>query len=82
MARSAEPDALGLGQESRRSRYLRLVSLVVYGLGKRTTERKGRAGGPFIAGALRDVSGSYIIPWLVFAMMFATAIPAILAVQK
>lgn len=40
------------------------------------------AGGPFIAGALRDVSGSYTVAWLVFTVMFATAIPVILAVQR
>lgn len=40
------------------------------------------AGGPFIAGTLRDVSGSYTVPWLVFTAMFVTAIPAILIVRR
>lgn len=40
------------------------------------------AGGPFVAGALRDVSGSYMVPWLVFTIMFATAIPVILAIRR
>ncbi|MGB3683412.1 MAG: MFS transporter [Rubrobacteraceae bacterium] len=40
------------------------------------------AGGPFVAGALRDAGGSYTVPWLVFTMMFAAAIPLVLTVQK
>ncbi len=40
------------------------------------------AGGPFIAGALRDVSGSYTVPWIAFTAMFVTAIPIILAVRR
>ena len=37
------------------------------------------AGGPFLAGILRDATGSYAIPWFAAATMFAAAIPAILA---
>lgn len=40
------------------------------------------AGGPFVAGALRDASGSYTVPWLAFSVMFITAVPVILAVRR
>jgi MFS family permease len=40
------------------------------------------AGGPFVAGALRDASGSYTVPWLAFSLMFITAVPVILAVRR
>ncbi len=39
------------------------------------------AAGPFAAGALRDATGSYFAPWLVAAVLFAAAIPAILSVR-
>ena len=39
------------------------------------------AGGPFIAGTLRDATGSYTVPWLIFTTMFAAAIPVVLAVR-
>jgi MFS family permease len=37
------------------------------------------AGGPFLAGLLRDATGSYTVSWLAAAAMFVVAIPAILA---
>ena len=37
------------------------------------------AGGPFLAGLLRDATGSYAVSWLAAAAMFVTASPAILA---
>jgi cyanate permease len=37
------------------------------------------AVGPFLAGLLRDATGSYAVSWLAAAAMFVTAIPAILA---
>ena len=40
------------------------------------------AGGPFVAGTLRDVTGSYTIPWLAFSAMFTAAIPIILAARR
>ena len=40
------------------------------------------AGGPFVVGTVRDVTGSYTIPWLAFTAMFATAIPTILAARR
>jgi MFS family permease len=39
------------------------------------------AAGPFAAGALRDATGSYFAPWLGASVLFAAAIPAILAVR-
>ncbi len=38
------------------------------------------AGGPFLAGMLRDVTGSYAVPWLVAAVMLSAAMPLTLAV--
>ena len=40
------------------------------------------AGGPFVAGALRDASGEYTIPWLIFTATFVIAIPIILAARR
>lgn len=40
------------------------------------------AGGPFLAGALRDSSGSYAVPWIASTMMFTMAVPVILAVRR
>ncbi len=40
------------------------------------------AGGPFLAGALRDASGSYAVPWIASTMMFTMAVPVILAVRR
>lgn len=40
------------------------------------------AGGPFMAGLQRDATGSYTVPWIVAAAMFAAATPLILAAGK
>jgi len=39
------------------------------------------AVGPFAAGALRDATGSYHVPWLGAVALFVAAVPAILAVR-
>ncbi len=39
------------------------------------------AVGPFAAGALRDATGSYHVPWLGAVALFVAAVPAILALQ-
>ncbi len=38
------------------------------------------AGGPLLAGLLRDMTGSYAVPWLAAAAMFSAAIPLTLSV--
>lgn len=40
------------------------------------------AGGPFLAGLLRDATGSYEVSWLAAPAILGAAIPAILAVGK
>lgn len=40
------------------------------------------AGGPFVAGALRDASDAYTISWLIFTATFVIAIPIILAARR
>ncbi len=40
------------------------------------------AGGPAMAGALRDLTGTYSAPWLGAAAMFVLAMPPILLVKK
>ncbi len=40
------------------------------------------AGGPFVAGVLRDASGAYTIPWLIFTATFVIATPVILAARR
>jgi MFS family permease len=40
------------------------------------------AGGPALAGALRDLTGTYSAPWLGAAAMFVLAMPPILSVKK
>jgi cyanate permease len=40
------------------------------------------AGGPFMAGSLRDATGSYAVSWLAAVAMFVAAIPMILAVGQ
>jgi MFS family permease len=40
------------------------------------------AGGPALAGALRDLTGTYAIPWLGAAAMLVLAVPPILLVRK
>jgi MFS family permease len=38
------------------------------------------AGGPFLAGLLRDLTGAYTLPWLAAVALLALAVPAILLV--
>jgi predicted MFS family arabinose efflux permease len=38
------------------------------------------AGGPFLAGMLRDITGSYAVPWLAAAVMLGAAIPLTLPI--
>ena len=40
------------------------------------------AGGPALVGALRDLTGTYAVSWLVAAAMFVLATPAILLVKE
>ena len=40
------------------------------------------AGGPALAGALRDSTGTYLAPWLGAAAMFVLAMPLILLVTE
>lgn len=40
------------------------------------------AGGPFVAGLLRDATGSYAVSWLAAAAMFVAAMPMILVVRR
>jgi MFS family permease len=40
------------------------------------------AGGPFLAGLLRDATGTYTIPWLGAAALLLLAVPVILAVPQ
>ena len=43
---------------------------------------RATAGGPFVAGLLRDAMGSYEVPWLAAPVMLDVAIPIILAVGQ
>jgi hypothetical protein len=38
------------------------------------------AGGPYLAGMLQDITGSYAVPWLAAAVMFGAAIPLTLSI--
>lgn len=40
------------------------------------------AGGPAVAGILRDLTGTYAVPWLGAAAMFVLATPPILLVRQ
>jgi cyanate permease len=39
------------------------------------------AGGPSLAGALREATGGYTVPWLGATALLVAAIPAILAAR-
>jgi cyanate permease len=39
-------------------------------------------GGPFLVGMLRDMTGSYAVPWLVAAVMLSAAISLTLTVGQ
>jgi hypothetical protein len=77
-----EPAYVGIDQwfGGRQGRPLGVLT-VVAGLSA-TMLALATAGGPFMAGLLRDATGSYAVSWLAAAAMFVAAIPMILAVGR